>query len=106
MQRAPERLSTNREKVDAFLLRHLDETDANPPNGKLTVIVQLSYPCCREELANWRDKLKGMGGRYRRSLPLINGFSASLPFDALAQLVASPEVARISSDREVSHFHT
>ncbi|MFI5042652.1 MAG: hypothetical protein ACHQNA_12540, partial [Acidimicrobiales bacterium] len=82
-----------RAKVDPGLLR---EALARPA-ATLHVIVRESRPA-----SNAAERLVGdLGGKVSLELPLVDGFSASLPASGLAALARSDSVVRIWGDARI-----
>lgn len=85
--------SDSGEKADPSLLRIGDRD----PGSALSVIVRETRPASRdaEELI---DQLRG---HVSQQLPIVGGFSARLPVQALPSLLESPAVARVWGDGRV-----
>ena len=66
--------------------------------GHSRVIIRIA-PRAQEAAA--KAIVEQLGGTSGRSLPIINGFVASLPDAALAALAASPLIDHVSVDRDV-----
>jgi serine protease AprX len=66
--------------------------------GRSRVIVRASHGVPRDVVSNI---VRQLGGTPFRALPIINGYSATVPNAALAALAALPSVAHVSLDRPV-----
>jgi serine protease AprX len=80
-------------RVDRSLQRLLGSTSARP----VRVIVRESVPAT----SSAERVVHALGGTVRTELPIIGGFSASIPARGLAPLAASPSVSGIWSDNHI-----
>ena len=85
-------------RVDRSLQRLLGSTSARP----VRVIVRESVPAT----SSAERVVHTLGGTVRTELPIIGGFSASIPARSLAPLAASPSVSGIWSDNHIQMAST
>ncbi|MGE5599808.1 MAG: S8 family peptidase [Bacteroidota bacterium] len=70
---------------------------AEDPGGRVPVLI-MYRDRGKEEV---RRRVRDLGGRIARDLPIIGAFAAELPEHALAELNRRPEVRQLHLDREV-----
>ena len=80
-------------KVDPGLLHAM--TDA--PDSTLPLIVKETDPASDEA----EHLVRGLGGEITHELPIVSGFSALLPAEALPELAGSPAVGLVWGDAEI-----
>jgi len=68
------------------------------PSGWSEIIVQGTDDAAMQEIA---PVSRGLGGVMRRSLPIINGMTVTLPDAAITALASHPRVKHLSADRPV-----
>ncbi|MGH2671461.1 MAG: S8 family peptidase [Actinomycetota bacterium] len=80
-------------KVDPGLLRAM----VDAPGSSLRLIVKETMPASDEA----EHLVRGLGGAITHDLPIVSGFSASLPAEALPELAGSPAVGLVWGDGEI-----
>jgi serine protease AprX len=71
---------------------------AEPAGGDVGVIVRQRHPAASSP----RTRLADLGGTVTRELPIVGGFAATLPADAVGTLAADPGVAAVERDLPLS----
>ena len=80
-------------KVDPGLLHAM----VDAPSSSLRLIVKETVPASDEA----EHLVRGLGGAITHQLPIVSGFSALLPAEALLELAGSPAVGSVWGDREI-----
>jgi serine protease AprX len=80
-------------KVDPGLLRAM----VDAPGSSLRLIVKETVPASDEA----EHLVRGLGGAITHELPIVSGFSAVLPAEALPELAGSPAVGMVWGDSEI-----
>jgi serine protease AprX len=80
-------------KVDPGLLHAMVDT----PDSTLQLIVKETAPASDEA----EHLVRGLGGAITHQLPIVSGFSALLPAEALPELAGSPAVGLVWGDAEI-----
>ena len=73
------------------------ETPGAEPRGDVRVVVQAEDGASAE----LQREVRRLGGQVTRSLPIVDGFAATLPAAAARRLAGAPGVAVLSEDRAV-----
>src|SRR5687767_9772166 len=81
------------DKVDPGLVQAMEDA----PGSTLQLIVKEAAPASAEA----ERLVRGLGGAITHQLPIVSGFSALLPAEALPRLAGSPAVALVWGDGEV-----
>ena len=80
-------------KVDPGLVQAM----VDAPGSTLRLIVKETAPASDEA----EHLVRGLGGAITHELPIVSGFSALLPADALPELAGSPAVGLVWGDAEI-----
>jgi serine protease AprX len=81
-------------KVDPGLLHAM----VDAPDSTLQLIVKETAPASDEA----EHLVRGLGGAITHQLPIVSGFSALLPAEALPELAGSPAVGLVWGDAEIT----